>query len=173
MLFFNIFIFLHLFISLTFIYVHLLLKGLSYVYFLRTTIINIAALTAILIKIGLANINSNLATAIRTIIILIMSWIIVFYTNSVNHQNTIETIKNLNTKTIVFIMLSGIATGLSWLFYFKALQIGNVNKVIVIDKLSIVFTIILAAIFLQEALTIKTIIGALLIAAGTLVISLG
>ena len=81
-----------------------------------------AALTAILIKIGLANINSNLATAIRTIIILIMSWIIVFYTNSVNHQNTIETIKNLNTKTIVFIMLSGIATGLSWLFYFKALQ---------------------------------------------------
>ena len=101
-----------------------------------------AALTAILIKIGLANINSNLATAIRTIIILIMSWIIVFYTNSVNHQNTIETIKNLNTKTIVFIMLSGIATGLSWLFYFKALQIGNVNKVIVIDKLSIVFTII-------------------------------
>lgn len=132
-----------------------------------------AALTAILIKIGLANINSNLATAIRTIIILIMSWIIVFYTNSVNHQNTIETIKNLNTKTIVFIMLSGIATGLSWLFYFKALQIGNVNKVIVIDKLSIVFTIILAAIFLQEAITIKTIIGALLIVAGTLVISLG
>lgn len=97
--------------------------------------------------------------------------IIVFYTNSVNHQNTIETINNLNTKTIIFIVLSGIATVLSWLFYFKALQIGNVNKVIVIDKLSIVFTIILAAIFLKEALNIKIIIGVLLIVAGTLIIS--
>ena len=131
-----------------------------------------ASLTAILIKIGLAGINSNLATAIRTIIILIMSWVIVFYTNSVNSINTIESIKNLNTKTIIFIVLSGIATGLSWLFYFKALQIGNVNKVIVIDKLSIVFTIILAAIFLKEALNIKIIIGVLFIVAGTLIISL-
>ena len=131
-----------------------------------------ASLTAILIKIGLAGINSNLATAIRTIIILIMSWFIVFYTNSVNSINTIETIKNLNTKTIIFIVLSGIAIGLSWLFYFKALQIGNVNKVIVIDKLSIVFTIILAAIFLKEALNIKIIIGVLFIVAGTLIISL-
>ncbi|MEI0548952.1 EamA family transporter [Brachyspira intermedia] len=130
-----------------------------------------ASLTAILIKIGLAGINSNLATAIRTIIILIMSWVIVFYTNSVNSINTIETIKNLNTNTIIFIVLSGIATGLSWLFYFKALQIGNVNKVIVIDKLSIVFTIILAAIFLKEALNIKIIIGVLFIVAGTLIIS--
>ena len=130
-----------------------------------------ASLTAILIKIGLAGINSNLATAIRTIIILIMSWIIVFYTNSVNSINTIETIKNLNTKTIIFIVLSGIATGLSWLFYFKALQIGNVNRVIVIDKLSIVFTIILAAIFLKEALNMKIIIGVLFIVAGTLIIS--
>ncbi|MEI0495875.1 EamA family transporter [Brachyspira intermedia] len=130
-----------------------------------------ASLTAILIKIGLAGINSNLATAIRTIIILIMSWVIVFYTNSVNSINTIETIKNLNTKTIIFIVLSGIATGLSWLFYFKALQIGNVNKVIVIDKLSIVFTIILAAIFLKEALNIKIIIGVLFIVSGTLIIS--
>ena len=92
-----------------------------------------ASLTAILIKIGLSDVNSNLAAAIRTIIILIMSWIIVFYTNSVNSIDTIEAIKNLNTKTIIFIVLSGIATGLSWLFYFKALQIGNVNKVIVID----------------------------------------
>ena len=131
-----------------------------------------ASLIAILIKIGLAGINSNLATAIRTIIILIMSWVIVFYTNSVNSINTIETIKNLNTKTIIFIVLSGIAIGLSWLFYFKALQIGNVNKVIVIDKLSIVFTIILAAIFLKEALNIKIIIGVLFIVAGTLIISL-
>ena len=131
-----------------------------------------ASLTAILIKIGLAGINSNLATAIRTIIILIMSWVIVFYTNSVNSINTIETIKNLNTKTIIFIVLSGIAIGLSWLFYFKALQIGNVNKVIVIDKLSIVFIIILAAIFLKEALNIKIIIGVLFIVSGTLIISL-
>ncbi|CRF35281.1 membrane protein [Brachyspira suanatina] len=130
-----------------------------------------ASLTAILIKIGLAGINSNLATAIRTIIILIMSWIIVFYTNSVNSINTFETIKNLNTKTIIFIVLSGIATGLSWLFYFKALQIGNVNRVVVIDKLSIIFTIILAAIFLKEALNIKIIIGVLFIVAGTLIIS--
>ncbi|KLI58460.1 EamA family transporter [Brachyspira hyodysenteriae] len=130
-----------------------------------------ASLTAILIKIGLAGINSNLATAIRTIIILIMSWVIVFYTNSVNSINTIETIKNLNTKTIIFIVLSGIATGLSWLFYFKALQIGNVNRVVVIDKLSIVFTIILAAIFLKESLNIKIIIGVIFIVAGTLIIS--
>lgn len=131
-----------------------------------------ASITAILIKIGLSDVNSNLAAAIRTIIILIMSWIIVFYTNSVNSIDTIEAIKNLNTKTIIFIVLSGIATGLSWLFYFKALQIGNVNKVIVIDKLSIVFTIILAAIFLKEALNIKIIIGVLFIVAGTLIISL-
>ena len=116
-----------------------------------------ASLTAILIKIGLAGINSNLAAAIRTIIILIMSWVIVFYTNSVNSIDTIEAIKNLNTKTIIFIVLSGIATGLSWLFYFKALQIG---------------TIILAAIFLKEALNIKIIIGVLFIVAGTLIISL-
>ncbi|EKV58223.1 hypothetical protein A966_01721 [Brachyspira hampsonii 30446] len=130
-----------------------------------------ASLTAILIKIGLSDINSNLATAIRTIIILIMSWIIVFYTNSLNSINTIETIKNLNTKTVIFIVLSGIATGLSWIFYFKALQIGNVNKIIVIDKLSIVFTIILAAIFLKEALNIKVIIGMMLIVVGTLIIT--
>lgn len=130
-----------------------------------------ASLTAILIKIGLVGINSNLATAIRTIIILLMSWIIVFYTNSVNSISTIETIKNLSTKNIIFIVLSGISTGLSWLFYFKALQIGNVNKVIVIDKLSIVFTIILAAIFLKESINIKVIAGVLLIIAGTLIIT--
>ena len=132
-----------------------------------------ASLTAILIKIGLKNINSNLATAIRTIIILFMSWIIVFYTNKINSINTLDSIKNINNKTLIFIILSGIATGLSWIFYFKALQIGNVNKVIVIDKLSIVFTIILAAIFLNEALTLKIIIGVILIVAGTLIISLG
>ena len=130
-----------------------------------------ASLTAILIKIGLKDINSNLATAIRTIIILFISWIVVFYTDKLNSVNTIETLKNLNNKTLIFIMLSGVATGLSWLFYFKALQIGNVNKVIVIDKLSIVFTIILASLFLKEVISLKIIIGVILIVAGTLIIS--
>ena len=131
-----------------------------------------ASMTAILVKIGLSNINSNLATAIRTIVILIMSWIVVFYVNSSNSVNTIEAVKNIDKKTLLFIILSGAATGLSWLFYFKALQIGEVNKVVVIDKLSLVFTIILAALFLKEALTLKVIIGALMITAGTLIISL-
>ncbi|WP_157151152.1 EamA family transporter [Brachyspira sp. SAP_772] len=131
-----------------------------------------SSLTAILIKIGLKDINSNLATAIRTIIILFISWIVVFYTNKINSVNTIETLKNLNNKTLIFIILSAIATGLSWLFYFKALQIGNVNKVVVIDKLSIVFTIILASLFLKEVITLKIIIGIILIVAGTLIITL-
>lgn len=131
-----------------------------------------ASLTAILIKIGLRDINSNLATAIRTIIILFISWIVVFYTDKVNSVNTIETLKNLNNKTLIFIILSALATGLSWLFFFKALQIGNVNKVIVIDKLSIVFTIILASLFLKEVITLKIIIGVILIAAGTLIVTL-
>ncbi|MEI0603599.1 EamA family transporter [Brachyspira alvinipulli] len=131
-----------------------------------------ASMTAILVKIGLSNINSNLATAIRTIVILIMSWIVVFYVNSSNSINTVEAVKNIDKKTLLFIILSGVATGLSWLFYFKALQIGEVNKVVVIDKLSLVFTIILAALFLKEALTLKVIIGALMITAGTLIISL-
>lgn len=131
-----------------------------------------ASMTAILVKIGLSNINSNLATAIRTIVILIMSWIVVFYVNSSNSVNTIEAVKNIDKKALIFIILSGAATGLSWLFYFKALQIGEVNKVVVIDKFSLVFTIILAAVFLKEALTLKVIIGALMITAGTLIISL-
>ena len=125
-----------------------------------------ASLTAIFIKLGLSDINSNLATAIRTIIILIMSWIIVFYTNS------FENIKSINSKNLIFLIVSGITTGLSWIFYFKALQIGEVAKVTVIDKLSIVFTIILAFIFLKETISLKTIIGIVLIFAGTLIISL-
>lgn len=142
---------------------------MSIVYALLSSIF--ASLTAILIKIGLKDINSNLATAIRTIIILFMSWIIVFYTNKVNSINTLETLKNINNETLIFIILSGVATGLSCLFYFKALQIGNVNKVIVIDKLSIVFTIILASLFLKEIISLKIIIGVILIVAGTLIIS--
>ena len=142
---------------------------MSIIYALLSSIF--ASTTAILIKLGLKDINSNLATAIRTIIILFISWIIVFYTNKINSINTMETLKNLNHKTLIFIILSGAATGLSWLFYFKALQIGNVNKVVVIDKLSIVFTIILASLFLKEVITLKIIIGAILIVAGTLIIS--
>lgn len=125
-----------------------------------------ASLTAIFIKLGLSDINSNLATAIRTIIILIMSWIIVFYTNS------FENIKSINSKNLIFLIVSGITTGLSWIFYFKALQIGEVAKVTVIDKLSIVFTIIFAFIFLKETISLKMIIGIVLIFAGTLIISL-
>lgn len=125
-----------------------------------------ASLTAIFIKLGLSDINSNLATAIRTIIILIMSCIIVFYTNS------FENIKSINSKNLIFLIVSGITTGLSWIFYFKALQIGEVAKVTVIDKLSIVFTIILAFIFLKETISLKMIIGIVLIFAGTLIISL-
>ena len=125
-----------------------------------------ASLTAVFIKLGLSNINSNLATAIRTIIILIMSWIIVFYTNS------FENIKSINSKNLIFLIASGISTGFSWIFYFKALQIGDVSKVAVIDKLSIAFTIILAFIFLKETITLKTIIGIIFIVAGTLIISL-
>lgn len=125
-----------------------------------------ASLTAIFIKLGLSDINSNLATAIRTIIILIMSWIIIFYTNS------FENIKSINSKNLIFLIVSGITTGLSWIFYFKALQIGDVAKVTVIDKLSIVFTIILAFIFLKETISLKMIIGIVLIFAGTLIISL-
>lgn len=125
-----------------------------------------ASLTAIFIKLGLSDINSNLATAIRTIIILIMSWIIVFYTNS------FENIKSINSKNLIFLIVSGITTGLSWIFYFKALQIGEVAKVTVIDKLSIVFTIILAFIFLKETISLKMVIGIVLIFAGTLIISL-
>lgn len=125
-----------------------------------------ASLTAIFIKLGLSDINSNLATAIRTIIILIMSWIIVFYTNS------FENIKSINSKNLIFLIVSGITTGLSWIFYFKALQIGEVAKVTVIDKLSIVFTIILAFIFLKETISLKMIIGIVLIFSGTLIISL-
>ena len=114
----------------------------------------------------MSDINSNLATAIRTIIILIISWIIVFYTNS------FENIKSINSKNLIFLIISGITTGLSWIFYFKALQIGEVSKVAVIDKLSIALTIILAFIFLKETITLKTIIGIIFIIAGTLIVSL-
>ena len=120
-----------------------------------------AGITAILAKIGIKNTDSNLATAIRTIVILIFSWLMVFMVGSFN------TITELTTKTLIFLILSGVATGLSWLCYFKALQLGNVNKVTPIDKSSTILTMILAMIFLGEKITILKIISIILIGIGT------
>jgi transporter family protein len=123
-----------------------------------------AALTAILAKIGIENINSNLATAIRTVVVLIMSWVVVFVTGKHND------IAHIGYKNLLFLILSGIATGLSWLCYYRALQIGEVSKVIPIDKLSLVIGMVLAFIVLKETITIKTIIGGSLITIGTFVL---
>ncbi|GMO27078.1 MAG: EamA family transporter [Termitinemataceae bacterium] len=125
-----------------------------------------AALTSILAKIGIENINSNLATAIRTVVVLIMSWGIVFITGKQND------IINISNKNLLFLILSGIATGLSWLCYYRALQIGNVSKVIPVDKFSIVIGMVLAFVVLKETITIKTIIGGILITVGTFVLIL-
>ena len=125
-----------------------------------------AALTSILAKIGLDGISSNVATAIRTIVILFMSWAMVFIAGSQNQVLTIS------AKNWWFLIASGLATGASWLCYFKALQVGEVSKVVAIDKFSLVLTIILAALFLSETMSIKAIIGCLLITAGTLVMVL-
>lgn len=121
-----------------------------------------AALTSILAKVGIDGVNSTLATAIRTLVVLIMSWSMVFITN------TQHGIISISQKSWLFLILSGLATGASWLCYYKALQLGDVSKVVPIDKLSIVITLILAAIFLHEKLTFKTAVGAVLITAGTL-----
>jgi transporter family protein len=123
-----------------------------------------AALTSILAKIGIENINSNLATAIRTAIVLIMSWTIVFITGKHND------IVNIGHKNLLFLILSGMATGFSWLCYYRALQIGAASKVIPIDKFSLVIGMILAFIVLKETITIKTIIGGALITMGTFVL---
>lgn len=125
-----------------------------------------AALVSILAKKGLEGINSNLATAIRTIVVLIAAWVIVFITGK--HKE----IPNLTGKNWRYLIYSGLATGASWLFYFRALQLGEASKVAPIDKLSVVFTMILAFIYLGETVSLKSIIGGLLIAAGTLVLVL-
>lgn len=125
-----------------------------------------AALTAIFAKIGVADIPSNLATAIRTVIILIMAWAIVLARGEYKNFGAIS------KHSMLFLVLSGLATGCSWIFYFKALQVGKVSQVAPVDKLSVALTIILAAVFLNEALTWKTAIGAGLIIAGTLVLIL-
>jgi transporter family protein len=123
-----------------------------------------ASLTAIFAKIGITGVNSNLATAIRTIIILMVAWGIVLA------RGETKGIATLSKQNLIFLVISGIATGLSWIFYFKALQIGKVSQVAPVDKLSVALTIVLSVIFLGEALTIKTAIGAVLIVAGTIVL---
>jgi transporter family protein len=125
-----------------------------------------AALCSILAKIGIEGVNANLATAIRTAVVLIMSWGMVFLTNA---QSGIH---DISCKSWLFLILSGLATGASWLCYYHALQLGDVSKVVPIDKLSIVITILLAALLLGEALTVKSVIGILLLTAGTLVMVL-
>jgi len=123
-----------------------------------------AALTSILAKIGIQDINSNLAVAIRTVVVLLMAWAIVFFTGKHND------IVNIGQKNMLFLILSGLATGLSWLFYYKALQMGEASKVIPIDKFSLVIGMVLAFIVLKETITIKTIIGGVLITIGTFVL---
>lgn len=125
-----------------------------------------AALTSILAKIGIDGVNSNLATAIRTFVVLAMAWGMVFLTNAQTE------IAQIGKKSWVFLILSGLATGASWLCYYKALQIGKASKVVPIDKLSTVITIILAFIFLHEEVTPKSIIGCILIGIGTLLMVL-
>ena len=125
-----------------------------------------AAATSILAKIGIDGVNSNLATAIRTAVVVIMAWGMVFLTN------TQSGIFDISKKSWIFLVLSGLATGASWLCYYKALQLGDASKVVPIDKLSVVITLILAFVFLHESFTYKSAIGCVLIAAGTLIMVL-
>lgn len=125
-----------------------------------------AALTSILAKIGIDGVNSNLATAVRTLVVVVMSWGIVFLTHSQSG------LSEISKKSWVFLILSGLATGASWLCYYRAIQIGDVSKVVPIDKLSVVITLVLAFIFLHEEFTAKSLVGCLLIAAGTLLMVL-
>ena len=122
-----------------------------------------AALTSILAKVGVEGVNSNLATAIRTVVVLFMAWGMVFLTNAQNG------IAEISKRSWLFLILSGLATGASWLCYYKALQLGDASKVVPIDKLSVVITLILAFVFLHEEFTIKSLIGCILIGIGTLI----
>ena len=121
-----------------------------------------AALTSILAKVGIEDVDSTLATAIRTVAVVGMSWLMVFITN------TQSGISSVSKKSWIFLILSGLATGASWLCYYKAIQMGDVSKVVPIDKLSVLFTLILAFIFLHEEFNVKSLIGSILITAGTL-----
>ncbi len=121
-----------------------------------------AALTSILAKVGIEGVNSNLATGIRTIVVLAMAWVMVFITNAQSD------IADISKRSWIFIILSGLATGASWLCYYKALQLGEASKVVPIDKLSVVITLVLAFVFLHEQFTWKSAVGSLLITVGTL-----
>ena len=125
-----------------------------------------AALTSILAKVGIDGVNSNLATAIRTMVVVAMAWVMVFLTNAQGG------ISEISRKSWLFLILSGLATGASWLCYYRAIQIGEVSKVVPIDKLSVVITLVIAAVFLHEKFTPKSVIGCILIGAGTLVMIL-
>ena len=125
-----------------------------------------AAFTSILAKIGIDGVNSNLATAIRTAVVLVMAWAMVFITNAQSG------IADISKKSWLFLILSGLATGASWLCYYKALQVGDASKVVPIDKLSVVITLVLAFVFLKESFTLKSVIGCILIGIGTLIMVL-
>ena len=125
-----------------------------------------AALTSILAKVGIKGVESNLATAIRTMVVVVMAWGMVFITNQQ------AGIKDISRKSWIFLILSGLATGASWLCYYKALQMGEASKVVPVDKLSVAITLVLAFIFLHEDFTVKSVIGCILIGAGTLLMVL-
>lgn len=125
-----------------------------------------AALTSILAKVGIEGVNSNLATAIRTVVVVFMAWGMVFLTNAQSG------LFHIGRKSWLFLILSGLATGASWLCYYKALQIGEASKVVPVDKLSVVITLVLAFVFLHERFTVKSALGCVLIGAGTLVMVL-
>lgn len=125
-----------------------------------------AALTSILAKVGIDGVNSNLATAVRTIVVVIMAWGMVFLTN------TQGGLASISKKSWLFLILSGLATGASWLCYYRALQIGDASKVVPVDKLSVVITLVLAFVFLHERFTVKSLAGCALITAGTLLMVL-
>ena len=125
-----------------------------------------AAVTSILAKVGIDGVNSNLATAIRTVVVVIMAWGMVFITDAQNG------ISDISRKSWIFLILSGLATGASWLCYYKALQSGEASKVVPVDKLSVVITLLLAFVFLHEKFTVKSIIGCVLIGAGTILMVL-
>lgn len=125
-----------------------------------------AALSSILAKVGIDGVNSNLATAIRTAVVVLMAWVLVFITKTEN------SIFYIGRKSWIFLILSGLSTGVSWLCYYRALQIGDASKVVPIDKLSVVITLVLAFIFLHENFTVKSLIGCILIGIGTLIMVL-
>lgn len=139
-------------------------KGMWFVFAILSAVF--AALTSILAKVGIEGVNSNLATALRTMVVVVMAWCMVFMTNAQSG------IVGISKKSWIFLILSGLATGASWICYYKALQMGEASKVVPIDKLSVVITIVLAFIFLHEQVTAKSIAGCILIAVGTLVMVL-